>query len=90
MAGSKDDFERIVEAILSFDVKDADTVFGKPHVSDLTVLQHNTHFRRCHDIACYGVDAWDTRPLTHFANAYLADLPGTKLQRIKRILANEQ
>lgn len=89
MVGSTFSYDHILHAIFDYEPKPTDTVFGKPHVSDLTVLQNDNHFARNNDIACYGVDGWRDKPLIHFGNAYLKRLTGTKLERITKILKDE-
>lgn len=73
IAGRHIDFEEILEWMLEYEPKPEDQVNGKPHVSDMMVLQANRHRFEARDwVKCYAPedDRMDSR-LIHFGNAYM-------------------
>lgn len=89
MVGKPRDFEKIVDAILSYTPRPDDFHCGKPHVSDMVIVQKNRHlFQHTERYACcYGEEGWERYPLVHFANAWLKQRGRmTKVQEILSVL----
>lgn len=85
IVGTGKDFSGVVETILSYNPQPDDTANGVAHVCDMRLL-HKTAWRYdrlIHNITCYGVTGWESRPLVHFGNAYMK--PYHKQSRVDQI-----
>lgn len=89
IVGTKADFSKIADDILAYVPKKEDVTWGKPHVSDMLILQKSKvrYAKILSNIQCYGTPGWEKKPLVHFGNHYMK--PYTKLpkaEQIRRVL----
>lgn len=73
LVGNQYDFNAVVDVIAGYTPTSHDQHEGKPHVSDLLILQRNPNlFPNVRTLqAGYGASGWDSVPLIHFGNAYM-------------------
>jgi hypothetical protein len=88
IVGSQANFSRIAEDILNYVPCAEDAYEGRPHVSDMLILQHSKARYDKVEInhAPHWHPAWRDYPLCHFTNARLTLGNGTKEVAIKSIL----
>lgn len=74
VAGSKEDFDKIVDLILQYQTTPQDQSGCKPHVSDMVILLRNpTVFTKRLDLVRTYMQhgEWDKSPMVHFGNAHM-------------------
>lgn len=87
IVGTRKDFSKIADDIISYVPQPDDLTWSKPHVSDMIIL-HRTKARFdaiINNILCYGLPGWKETPLVHFGNAYLKPL--NKVPKVDQVKA---
>lgn len=75
IVGTRNDYQKIVEAIWSFIPREGDKLpDGRPHISDMVILQARKELFEGFEflIDCYTRRDWQNVPLVHFGNEYLS------------------
>lgn len=90
IVGECSDFERIVNIFLNYQPRQEDNHLGTPHVSDMVIQHYQKELYQSREnlLKCYGVEGWNSVPLTHFGNSYL-DNAKSKRDQISEILKKE-
>jgi len=89
IVGSRSDFSKVADTILSYEVRPDDVDHGNPHVSDMSIIYRNTDMFSSlnRTVMLHTEPGWEQGPLVHFNNDSMVHLIGSKTHKIRTILS---
>ncbi|MFN5119072.1 MAG: hypothetical protein ACK5FE_14295 [Cyanobacteriota bacterium] len=78
------DTQSILDEILAADSTQAGLEFGKPHMSDMTILMAS-HFPNSQNCVCFGSPGWEAAELVHYSTHSLIVCAGIPSPAKKRL-----